>query len=84
VQIGNAEAGTEIDYLRFLDDKLRKAMRSSLLHGRAELAVKLDTARDAIEAVLAESDPTETRVAVARARAEIALEVWRERSELLH
>jgi hypothetical protein len=86
VQIGNSEprAGTENDYLRYLDDKLRSAMRSSLVDGRPDLAVTLDMARDAIEGVLAESDPTATRVAVARARAEIALEVWRETIERLH
>lgn len=86
MQIGDAAlgAGTDFHYLRFLDDKLRKAIRSSLNDGRPHLAVTLDTARDAIEDVLAEGDPTATRVAVARARAEIALEVWREAIELRH
>ena len=73
-----------LDYLRFLDEQLRIAMRRSLEEGRPELAVSLDTARDFVESVLAEDHPTSTRVAVARARAEIALEVWRESSELRH
>ncbi|MCU1281958.1 MAG: hypothetical protein JWM53_5504 [bacterium] len=86
MQIVNAgfRAETELDYLRFLDDKLREAIGSSLIEGRPHLAVTLDTARDALEAVLSETDPTATRVAVARARAEIALEVWREAIELRH
>jgi hypothetical protein len=86
VQIGNGDlrADTEIEYLRFLDDKLRRAIGASLSDGRPQLAVTLDTARDALEAVLAEPDPTSSRVAVARARAEIALEVWREAIELRH
>jgi hypothetical protein len=79
-----SHTATEIDYLHHLDDKLRGAIRSSLVEGRPHLAVALDGARDALEAVLAESDPTVNRVAVARARAEIALEVWREASEQRH
>jgi hypothetical protein len=86
VQIGATEPRfiAEIDYLRYLDEKLRHAIRSSLTEGRPELAVALDTARDALEAVIDEPDPTSTRVAVARARAEIALEVWREANEVRH
>lgn len=86
MQIGHGEsrAVAEIDYLRFLDEKLRNAIRDSLSDGRPELAVALDTARDAIEGVLDESEPTSTRIAVARARGEIALEVWRESIELRH
>ena len=73
-----------LDYLRFLDEQLRIAIRRSLEEGRPQLAVSLDTARDFVESALAEEHPTSTRVALARARAEIALEVWRESSELRH
>ncbi len=86
MQIRNAVEATERerDYLSFLDEQLRIAIRRSLEEGRAHLAVSLDTARDFVESVLAESHPTTTRIALARARAEIALEVWRESAELRH
>ena len=86
MQIGATESrvSAELDYLRFLDEKLRNAIGDSLRDGRPELAVALDTARDALEAVIDEPDPTSTRIAVARARGEIALEVWREASEVRH
>lgn len=74
----------EIDFLRRLSDDLRAAIHASFAHGRPELAVALDTARDFIERVLAEPDPTTSRIAVARARAEISLEAWRSAIDLRH
>ena len=68
----------ERGYLRRLAEHLRGAMQTSLAHGRPELAVALDTARDRVESALAEAQPTSTRLRLARARAELALEVWRE------
>ncbi len=59
-------------------------MAASLINGRPHLAVALDTARDFLESVLGETEPTATRIAVARARAEIALETWREAEEVRH
>jgi len=86
VQIGNPIVSTpdELDYLRSLDEELREAIRSSLYSGRSHLAVALDTARDFVESVLAEDEPKPTRIALARSRAEIALEVWREASNVRH
>jgi galactose mutarotase-like enzyme len=86
VQIENSivSAEDEFDHLRSLDEELREAIRSSLYSGRSHLAVALDTARDFVETVLAEDEPTPTRIAVARARAEIALEVWREANSVHH
>jgi hypothetical protein len=86
VQIGNSlrSSDDELDYLRLLDEKLREAIRASLYGGRPQLAVALDTARDFLETVLAEDHPTSTRVAVARTRAEIALEFWREARDVRH
>lgn len=82
---GSIEASErELDYLRFLDEQLRTAIRRSLEEGRAQFAVALDTARDFVESILAESHPTSTRIALARSRAEIALEIWRESVELRH
>jgi hypothetical protein len=72
----------ERGYLRRLAEHLRGAMHMSLEHGRAELAVALDTARDRLESVLAEREPTSTRLRLARARAELALEAWRDRIAL--
>lgn len=57
-------------------------MQMSLAHGRAGLAVALDTARDRLESVLEEEHPTSTRLHLARARAELALEVWRDKIRL--
>lgn len=74
----------ELDYLRFLDEQLRIAIRRSLEEGRSHLAVSLDTARDFVETTLSEIHPTATRIAMARTRAEIALELWCESSELRH
>lgn len=86
MQIGDSVEASEreLDYLRFLDEQLRIAIRRSLEEGRSHLAVSLDTARDFVETTLSESHPTATRIALARTRAEIALELWRETSELRH
>jgi len=73
-----AEEEDELGYLRRLANHLRAAISICLGHERAELAVLLDTARDRLESVLDEPRPTSTRLHLARARAEIALEVWRE------
>jgi hypothetical protein len=73
-----AEEQEELSYLRRLADHLRAAIQMSLAHGRGELAVALDTARDRLESVLEEESPTSTRLHLARARAELALEVWRD------
>ena len=80
MQIGHASSReeTEIAYLQRLDQLLRNAIRASLNAGRPQLAVALDTARDFVESVLSDEDPTRTRIAIARTRAEIALEAWRE------
>ena len=81
----SAEASErELDYLRFLDEQLRVAIRRSLEEGRAQFAVAVDTARDFVESILSESHTTSTRIALARSRAEIALQVWRESAELRH
>jgi len=86
VQIENSvlSVANERDYLRSLDEKLRAAIRDSLTSGRPHLAVALDTARDFVEAVLDEDDATSTRIALARARAEIALETWRDANDVRH
>ena len=71
-------------HLQQIAGELRRAIGESLVHGRPELAVALDTARDFAEEVLLEDHPKSTRVGVARARAEIALECWREARDLRH
>jgi hypothetical protein len=63
--------------LRRLDEQLRAAMTTALRQGHAGLAVALDTARDFLETVLEEEHPAPSRLAVARARVDIALAVWR-------
>jgi hypothetical protein len=63
--------------LRSRDTELRAAIGASLRDGQPQLAVALDTTRDFLEMVLAEEDPTPSRLAVARARVDIALSVWR-------
>ena len=77
-------AEAELSYLRSLADELRAAIGACLVHGRPGFAVALDTARDFVEGVLTEDAPTSTRVGVARARAEIALEIWREARDARH
>ncbi len=86
MQIGNrlVSGEEELDYLRLLDEKLRSAILDCLTSGRPHLAVALDTARDFVETILTEDDPPPTRIAVARTRAEIALETWREASDVRH
>jgi hypothetical protein len=64
--------------------ELRMAIREALMSGRPQFAVALDTARDFVEGVLVEECPKSTRIGVARARAEIALEVWREARDVRH
>lgn len=80
VQIGNAPVAEETErvFLERLDELLRGAIRVSLANGYSHLAVALATAHDFVEAVLGEEHPTATRVALARTRAEIALETWRQ------
>lgn len=80
----NDEAQEEVYYLGRLAAELRVAIRESLAHGLPQFAVALDTARDFVETVLLEEHPKSTRVGVARARAEIALEVWREARDTRH
>ncbi len=75
---------TEVDYLRALDEKLRSAIAECLISGRPHLAVALDTARDVVETVLNDQERTATRIALARVRAEIALETWREANDVRH
>jgi hypothetical protein len=86
VQIGNPDVplASELDYLRSLHLQLRTAIREALTYGRPELAVSLDTARESLETLLADEHPKSTRVGLARARAEISLEVWREACSILH
>ena len=86
MQIGNrlVSGEEELDYLRLLDEKLRSAILDCLTSGRPHLAVALDTARDFVETIMTEDDPTPTRIALARTRAEIALETWREASDVRH
>ena len=78
------DLGGQLSYLQSLADELRAAIRSCLVHGRPDFAVALDTARDLVEGVLAELQPTSTRIGVARARAEIALEIRREARDARH
>jgi hypothetical protein len=68
---------TALEELRDLDGKLRAAMGAALRARQSGLAVALDTARDFVEMVLAEAEPTASRIALARARVDIALAVWR-------
>lgn len=75
---------SQITYLQELAEQLRVAIRESLEHGRPQHAVALDTVRDFAETVLLEPSPTSTRIAVARTRAEIALEVWRDARDVRH
>jgi hypothetical protein len=86
VQIGNPDVplASELDYLLSLHVQLRTAIREALTYGRPELAVSLDTARESLETLLADEHPKSTRVGLARARAEISLEVWREACSILH
>jgi len=87
VQLGHSYVGAnqaERDYLCTLGEKLRAAIRACLTSGRPHLAVALDTARDAVETVLTDEQATSARLAVARARAEIALETWRESNDVRH
>ena len=58
---------------------LRRAIEASLQAGMPDLAVALDTSREFLERVLTEPDPTTTRRGIAKTRAEIALETWREK-----
>lgn len=74
----------EIFYLGRLAAELRVAIGESLRYGLPEFAVSLDTARDFVETVLLETRPPSTRVGVARARAELALEVWRTARDVRH
>jgi hypothetical protein len=80
VQIGNAAVAEETEsvFLERLDELLCGAIRVCLANGDSHLAVALATAHDFVAAVLAEEHPTATRVALARTRAEIALETWRQ------
>ena len=78
------EHDDELFYLGRLAAELRTAIRESLMSGRPQFAVALDTARDFVEAVLLEAYPKSTRIGVARARAELALEVWREARDVRH
>lgn len=57
MQIGDSIEASEreLDYLRFLDEQLRIAIRRSLEEGRAHAAVSLDTARDFVGTTLSES-----------------------------
>ncbi|MDB4967100.1 MAG: hypothetical protein JWN44_2789 [Myxococcales bacterium] len=70
--------------LEQLAGDLRRAIEASLHAGLPRLAVALDSSRDFVERVLQEATTTSTRRAIARTRAEIALEVWRESVESLH
>ena len=74
----------EMFYLGRLAAELRVAIGESLLRGLPQFAVALDTARDFVETVLLETHPKSTRVGVARARAELALEAWREARDVRH
>jgi hypothetical protein len=79
VQIETVSSAAEAEHqlLHQLVDEIRSAIELSLRHQLPHLAVALDTARDLLETVLGEVDPKATRVAMARTRAEIALEAWR-------
>ena len=86
VQIGNRSVSgeEERDYLRLLDEKLCSAIRDCLTSGRPHLAVALDTARDFLETIMTADDPSPTRIALARTRAEIALEACRDANDVRH
>jgi hypothetical protein len=79
VQIETVSSAADAEHrlLHQLVEELRSAIELSLRHGLPHLAVTLDTARDLLETVIGEEDPKATRVAMARTRAEIALEAWR-------
>ena len=63
--------------LRCLAIELRLAVEAALEGGLSGTAVALDTARTGLDAVLDDPAPRRTRVALARARAKLALEAWR-------
>lgn len=85
VQIVDATDGAWMEQrqLEQLAGELRRAIEASLQAGLPHLAVALDTSRDFVERVIREPETTSTRRAIARTRAEIALEVWRESVESL-
>jgi predicted metal-dependent hydrolase len=85
VQIVDATDGEWLEkrQLEQLAGELRRAIVAALHAGLPHLAVALDTARNFVEQVLGERETTTTRRAIARTRAEIALEVWRESIESL-
>lgn len=79
---GDFEEAAEPDIARLaelqhLSRELRLAIEAALEAGVVPTAVALDTARDAVEAVLAERAPPASRVALARAHGELVLESWR-------
>jgi len=77
------EAG-EREELQRLSLTLRLAIEAAFRRGQPNVAVALDTARDAVDDVLVEVAPTPTRVVAARLRAELALQLWHEALSSLH
>jgi hypothetical protein len=63
--------------LRHLSQELRLAIEAALAGGMTAVAVALDTARNSLDTVIEEAQPRRSRVALARARARLGLEAWR-------
>ena len=63
--------------LRHLSHELRLAVEAALAGGLTATAVALDTARNGLDGVIEDPMPRSTQVALARARARLALEAWR-------
>jgi hypothetical protein len=63
--------------LRHLAQELRLAIETALLGGMTATAVALDTARNGLDSVIEDPTARATQVALARARARLALEAWR-------
>jgi hypothetical protein len=71
------ESESEERELRHLSQEVRLAVEAALAGGLTATAVALDTARNGLDSVLDDPSPRSTRVALARARARLALEAWR-------
>ncbi len=67
----------EKQFLYELDERLRVAIATALTTGQVQLGVALDDARNFLESVLMEQAPSAARLFIARARAEMALGVYR-------
>ena len=75
------ESGTEWERdeveLRHLSQELRLAIEAALAGGMTAVAVALDTARNGLDSVIDDPQPRRSQVALARAKARLGLEAWR-------